>query len=302
MSSIAKLKNIHGSINIEVHLSGRPTELFPLIHNYFPQASLCRANVAPMKYFRSFEQRNSSWHEFSLHGITPTEMKLADISLGRAADLFTPAQIKVAEELNRLLFRVLQKVERLPDSYPESADVAVGITLDGDPDNTTPGLRIISNPEAVSWTRIQSYYQVGPGMPVVSRWLPDLLTGRPQQCLDEVKLFSRSLGVSHQKTLESVIEEVALFYRKRIRIRQQRIASLAHQVLGAEADAWLNKSDYQGLPRLKRLDHSHEFEEALGQLSALKAPKRPAKLTRSRSGLAAPAAPSHSSHGRPERI
>ena len=49
-------------------------------------------------------------------------------------------------------------------------------------------------------------------------------------------MFSRSLGESHQKTLNSVIEEVALFYRKRIRIRQQRIASLAHQVLGAEAD------------------------------------------------------------------
>jgi hypothetical protein len=154
-----------------------------------------------------------------------------------------------------------------------------------------------SNPEAVSWIRIQSYYQVGPGMPVGSRWLPDLSTGRPQQCLDEVKLFSRSLGESHQKTLKSVIEEVALFYRKRIRIRQQRIASLAHQVLGAEADAWLNKSDYQGLPRLERLDHSHEFEEALGQLSALKAPKRPAKLIRSRSGRAAPGTPPHSSHG-----
>jgi hypothetical protein len=144
MSSIAKIKNIHGSINVEVQLSGRPTELFPLIHNYFPQVSLCRANVAPMKYFRSFWQRNSSWHEFWLHGITPTEMKLADISLGRVADLFTSEQIKVAEELNRLLFRVLQKVERLPDSYPESADVALGLTFDGEPDHTTPGLRIIS--------------------------------------------------------------------------------------------------------------------------------------------------------------
>ena len=37
MSSIAKIKNIHGSINVEVHLSGRPTELFPLIHNYSRQ-------------------------------------------------------------------------------------------------------------------------------------------------------------------------------------------------------------------------------------------------------------------------
>ncbi len=262
MSSIVKIKNIHGSINVEVHLRGRPTELFPLIHNYFPQASLCCANVAPMKYFRSSWHRNSSWHEFSLPSITPTEMKLVDVSLGRAADLFTPGQIKVAEELNHLLFRVLRKVDPLPDSYSESADVAVGITLDGGPDHTIPQLRTISNPETVSQIRIQSHYQVCPGCEPVSRWLPDLSSGRSQQCLGEVKLFSRSLGENHQKLLESVIEEVALFYRKRIRIRQQRIASLAHQVLGAEADAWLNETDYQGLTRLKRLDHSYEFEES----------------------------------------
>jgi hypothetical protein len=301
MSSIAKIKNIHGSINVEVHLCGRPTELFPLIHNYFPQASLCRAYVAPMKYFRSSWQRHSSWHEFSLSSIMPTEMKLADVSLGRAADLFTPEQIKVAEKLNHLLFRVLRKIDPLPDSYSETADVAVGITLDGDTDHTIPGVRAISNPEAVSHIRIQSHYQVGPGRSVVSRWLPDLSVGRSQICLDEVRLFSRFLGESNQKTLESVIEEVA-FYRKRTRIRQQKVASLAHQVLGSEADTWLNETDYQGLSRLCRLNHGYEFEESLGQLSALKARPRPATRTHSRPRRPAPATPLHSSHGRTERI
>jgi hypothetical protein len=209
-------------------------------------------------------------------------MKLADISLGRHAEQFSPMQIKVAEELNHLLFRVLRGMDQLPESYPESADVGVYLALEGDPSHTIAGLHTISNPEAVDHIRIQSHYQVAPGREVVSRWLPDLTAGRSQQCLDEVKSFSHSLGNNHQKTLESAIEEVSLFYRKRIRVRQQTISSLAHRVLGPEADGWLNEANYEGLSRLKRLDSDYEFEEALNHLSALNKQQLPENRSHSK--------------------
>jgi hypothetical protein len=168
----------------------------------------------------------------------------------------------------------------------------VYLALEGDPSHTIPGLQTISNPEAVDHSRIQSHYQVAPGREVVSRWLPDLTPGRSQQCLDEEKSFSRSLGNNHQKTLESAIEEVSLFYRKRIRVRQQTISSLAHRVLGPEADGWLNEANYEGLSRLKRLDTDYEFEEALNHLSALNKQKLPASREAIRKQGATLAAPS----------
>jgi hypothetical protein len=227
----------HGEIVLELTLKDEPSRLFRLWRSTISCATPVSASVAILKRGRS----RWDWSpDFYFSPITPTERKLADVSLAQNLERLRADEIANTSQLHDLLWNWLSFKRENPVLHAEMPMARVSVILKGSADAVVEVLEGAYDLSSLYTSRFHLGFRCGQPNLIQTR-IPfgiERLNDIPS-CLAEMETCKNVLGQNQLSDFKLLLTRISRVYAKRAEDRRRKLRALAFEAIRDEANGWL---------------------------------------------------------------